>query len=88
MAKTNKPQGQWLNAQDWVKTEKVTPKHQGIYIIDFKRPVGRIYYPDGTIRENVTRVVTQRNEDGTLNFGYPVSDSFVLSSLNRSNQSE
>jgi len=59
-----------------------------MYIIDFKRPVGQVYYPDGSIKENVTRAVIERNFDGTLNFGYPVPDSFVLSSLNRSNQSE
>jgi hypothetical protein len=79
MTKTNKPQGQWLDAWDWVKAEKAAPKYPGIYIIDFKRPVGRVYYLDGTTLENVTRVVIQRNQDGTLNFGYPVSDSFVLS---------
>ncbi len=40
MAKTNNPQGQWLNVQDWVQAEKVIPKYPGRYIIDFKRPVG------------------------------------------------
>lgn len=88
MAKTNNPQGQWLSAKDWVSAEKVAPKNPGMYIIDFNRPVGRVYYPDRSITQNVTRVVIQRNSDGTLNFGYPVSSSFILSSLNTSNQNE
>jgi len=88
MAQTNNSQGQWLNDRDWVKAEQVAPKYPGRYIIDFKRPVGRIYHPDGTITENVTRAAIQRNLDGTLKFGYPVTDSFVLSSLNRKNGSE
>ncbi len=78
MATTNNNQGQWLNAQDWVEAEQCTPKYPGRYIIDFKRPIGRVYHPDGTITENVNRAFIQRNYDGTLNSGYPVLDSFIL----------
>lgn len=77
-ASTQDDQGQWLNGEDWVKAEQSAPKHPGYYILDFKRPVGRVYHPDGTITENVTRVAIQRNYDGTLNFGYPVVDSVRL----------
>ena len=78
MATTNNNQGQWLNAQDWVEAEQFTPKYPGRYIIEFKRPIGRVYHPDGTITENVTRAFIQRNYDGTLNSGYPVLNSFLL----------
>jgi len=84
IASTRNYQGQWLNSEDWVKAEKVTPKHSGRYVIDFKLPIGRVYHPDGTITENVTRAFIQRNNDGTLNSAYPVLDSFVLNSSNRS----
>ena len=87
-ARTNNNQGQWLDQQDWVKAEQLTPKHPGRYIIDFKRPIGRVYHPDGTITENVTRAFIKRKPDGTLKSGYPVLDRFTLSSLNRNNKSE
>lgn len=77
-ASTNNYQGQWLNAEYWVKAEKIIPKHPGRYIIDFKNPIGRVYHPDGTITENVTRAFVQRNNDGTLNSSYPVLNSFIL----------
>ncbi|MBD2693760.1 hypothetical protein [Anabaena catenula] len=88
MASKNKNQGQWLNADDWVKAEQVIPKYPGRYIIDFKRPIGRVYHPNGTLTENVTRAFVQRNDDGTLNSAYPVPDSYILTSLNRSDKSE
>ncbi|MBD2207375.1 hypothetical protein H6G33_15410 [Calothrix sp. FACHB-1219] len=78
VASKNKYQGQWLNTDDWVNAEQATPKYPGRYVIDFKRPIGRVYHPDGTITENVTRAFVQRNKDGTLNSAYPVLDSFVL----------
>ncbi|OUL37190.1 hypothetical protein BV372_03325 [Nostoc sp. T09] len=77
-ASKNKNQGQWLNAEDWVKAEQVTPKHPGRYLIDFKRPIDRVYHPDGTKTEEVTRAFVQRNNDGTLNSAYPVLNSFVI----------
>lgn len=74
----NKDQGQWLNDEDWVKAEQSAPKHPGRYILDFNRPVGRIYHPDGTVSENVTRVLIRRNPDGTLKCAYPVVDTYQL----------
>jgi hypothetical protein len=79
---TSNYQGQWLNPEDWVKAEQVTPKHPGRYVIDFKRPIGRVYHADGSITENVTRAFIQRNNDGTLNCGYPILDSFIINSSN------
>lgn len=77
-ASKNDDQGQWLNDEDWVKAEQSAPKHPGRYILDFQRPVGRVYHPDGTLTENVTRVVIRRNPDGTLKCGYPVVDSYLI----------
>jgi hypothetical protein len=82
-AGTNTDQGQWFNELDWVKAEKGVPKYPGEYIIDFKRPIGRVYHPDGTISENVSRAFIQRNYDGALNSGYPILDNLTLVSLKR-----
>ncbi|NJK75603.1 MAG: hypothetical protein HC942_18250 [Microcoleus sp. SU_5_6] len=38
-------QGQWLNAEDWIIAEQLVPKYRGAYIIDFHRPIGRVYHP-------------------------------------------
>jgi hypothetical protein len=75
---TSDPQGQWYNAEDWVLAERVAPKYPGRYIIDFGRPVGRVYQVDGTVVENVSRAFVQRNLDGTLNSAFPVTNNFVL----------
>jgi hypothetical protein len=82
-AGTKTDQGQWFNELDWVKAEKGVPKYPGEYIIDFKRPIGRVYHPDGTITENVSRAFIQRNPDGALNSGYPILDNLTLVSLKR-----
>jgi len=78
IASTNTDQGQWLNLQDLVKAEQVTPKHPGRYIIDFQRPLGRVYHADGSITENVTRVNIKRKLDGTLKYAYPVVDNYTF----------
>ncbi len=79
-ASTREEQGQWLKAETWVEAEKLTPKHPGQYIIDFKYPIGRVYCPDGSIIESVTKAVIIRKKDGTLKSAYPVTDSAVLKS--------
>lgn len=71
-ASNNKDQGQWLNEQDWVIAEKLIPKFYGQYIIKFKRPVGRVYHPDGSITENVYYIQIGRNADGTIKYAYPI----------------
>jgi hypothetical protein len=87
-ASKNTPQGQWLNAKDWVKAEQITPKYPGCYIVNFKRPIGRVYYADGTIVENVSYAFIRRNPDGTLKSAYPILNETTLSSLNRSDENE
>lgn len=77
-AGTQQEQGQWFKAETWVEAEKLTPKHPGRYIIDFKYPIGRVYCPDGRIIESVTKAVIIRKKDGTLRSAYPVTDSSVL----------
>ncbi len=78
MASSNRDQGQWLNDNDIILAEQVTPKYSGRYIIDFKRPVGRVYHLDGTITENVTRINIKRKPDGTLRYAYPVTETYTL----------
>ena len=72
-------QGQWYNAEDWVLAEKLAGKNPGKYVIDFGRPIGRVYRAGSdTPVEGVTRAFVQRNPDGSLNSGYPVTDNFRL----------
>ena len=78
LASGARSQGQWSNAQDWVAAEQAAPKYQGEYIVDFGRPIGRVYNADGTVTEDVTRAFVQRNADGTLNSSYPVDNNFTL----------
>jgi hypothetical protein len=78
MASINRDQGQWLNDDDIILAEGVTPKYSGRYIIDFTRPVGRVYHRDGTITENVTRINIKRKPDGTLRYAYPVGENYNL----------
>ncbi|MFH7030729.1 MAG: hypothetical protein ACHBN1_36645 [Heteroscytonema crispum UTEX LB 1556] len=78
VSSTQDDQGQWFKAEYWVEAEKFTPKYPGRYIIDFKRPIGRVYHPDGNITQDVTRAVVVRNADGTLKSAYPVTDSTVF----------
>lgn len=87
-ASTNDDQGQWLDAEDWIVAEQLVPKYLGEYIIDFHRPIGRVYHPDLRITQNVTRAFIQRNFDGTLNSGYPIAEGVSLRQLNRSSSHE
>ncbi|WP_449417574.1 hypothetical protein [Phormidium nigroviride] len=87
-ASKNQPQGQWLNSQDWVKAEQAIPKYPGRYIINFKRPIGKVHYLDGKIIENVTHAFIRRNLDGTFKCAYPILNDTTLSSLERSDQNE
>ena len=87
-ASTNDDQGQWLDAEDWIVAEQLVPKYRGEYIIDFHRPIGRVYHPDLRITQNVTRAFIKRKIDGTLNCGYPIVDGVILRKLNRSSRYE
>ena len=87
-ASTNDDQGQWLDAEDWIVAEQLVPKYRGEYIIDFHRPIGRVYHPDLRITQNVTRAFIKRKIDGTLNCGYLIVDGIILRKLNRSSRYE
>lgn len=87
-ASTNDDQGQWLDTEDWIVAEQLVPKYRGEYIIDFHRPIGRVYHPDLRITQNVTRAFIQRDFDGTLNSGYPIAEGVSLRQLNRSSSHE
>jgi hypothetical protein len=87
-ASTKDDQGQWLDAEDWIMAEQLVPKYRGEYIIDFQRPIGRVYHPDRTITENVTCAFIKRNIDGTLNCGYPIVEGVIMRKLNRSSSHE
>lgn len=78
MASSNREQGQWFNDNDIILAEQAISKYSGRYILDFKRPVGRIYHRDGSITENVTRINIKRKPDGTLRYAYPVTKSYSL----------
>ena len=86
-ASTKDDQGQWLDSEDWIRAEQLVPKYRGQYIIDFQRPIGRVYHSNRTITENVSRAFIQRNIDGTLNCGYPIVDEVILRKFNRSRSS-
>ncbi len=80
-ANSQEAQGQWYNDEDIIEAENATPKHPGYYIIDFHRPLGRVFVKGGSADnpiENVTRAFIQRRDDGTLNTTYPVTDDFRL----------
>ena len=87
-AATKDDQGQWLNSEDWIIAEQLVPKYRGQYIIDFQRPIARVYHSNRTITENVSRAFIQRNIDGTLNCGYPIVDGVILQKLNRRSSDE
>lgn len=70
-----------MKAEYWIEAEKLVPKYYGRYIIDFKRPIGRVYYPNGSITEEITRAVVIRNPDGTLKSAYPVDNTVTLKQI-------
>jgi hypothetical protein len=71
-------QGQWYDSKYWVEAEKFSPKYAGRYILDFHRPIGRVYHPDGNVTEDVKRAIVVRRNDGTLKSAYPVTNIAML----------
>jgi hypothetical protein len=67
----NDPQGHFYDDKYIVEAEQRAPLTPGVHDVPMGRPVGRVYYPDGTIRENVTTVRVIRRTDGTLKSSYP-----------------
>jgi Domain of unknown function (DUF4157) len=75
---TSKSQGQWYDPNDWVAAEQLTPKQPGKYVLDFRRPIGRVYKAGGPPVENVTRAFVRRLPDGTLDTAFPVTDDYTF----------
>jgi len=58
--------------------ELATPPYYGQYVIDFHRPVGRVFHQNGPVETDVTRVLVVRAKDGTLTSAYPVTKGYTL----------
>ncbi|HKX28674.1 MAG TPA: hypothetical protein VJ302_13325, partial [Blastocatellia bacterium] len=66
------PQGQYYDNNAIVEAEQRAPTEPGAYEIEMGRPIGRVYMPDGTIKENVTRVRVVRRANGTIKTSFPI----------------
>jgi hypothetical protein len=65
--------GQWYNDQLVIELDQRFPNN-GIgrpEIVDFGRPVGRVYLPDGRVISDVTTCSIMRYPDGTFNNAFP-----------------
>lgn len=67
------PQGQWLDENFIVEAEQRAPLKEGENIVDMGKPVGKVYMPDGSVVENVSKVKVIRRADMTVNTSYPFS---------------
>ena len=70
--RTKTPQGQFYDDMTIVEAERHAPLKPGAHEVDLGRPAGRVYHPDGTITENVTKVRVVRAKDLTLTTSYPI----------------
>ena len=72
----NKPQGQFYDNMTIVEVERKAPKQRGSYIVTDDKPggIGRVIYPDGTIIENVAKVLVVRKPNGTVRTSYPITN--------------
>jgi hypothetical protein len=68
---TQKDQGQWYDDNDIVEAERHTPTEPGAHVVDMKRPIGRVYHPDGSITEDVTQVRVIRKPNGAIRSSFP-----------------
>jgi hypothetical protein len=68
---TGDPQGHFYDDKFIVEAEQRAPLTPGDHDVPMGRPVGRVYYPDGTVKENVTTVKVVRKADGTVISSYP-----------------
>ena len=69
----NTPQGQWLDENFIVEAEQRAPLKAGENIVDMGKPVGKVYMPDGSVIENVSKVKVIRRADMTVNTSFPFS---------------
>jgi len=68
----NAPQGQFYDDMTIVEAERQAPKSFGVHITHFDNPIGRVVHPDGTVTENVNKVLVVRKRDGTVRTSYPI----------------
>jgi hypothetical protein len=64
-------QGQWYDDNDIVEAEQRAPTEPGFHVVDLKRPIGRVYHPDGSITEGVTQAGVVRKKDGAVRSSFP-----------------
>jgi hypothetical protein len=69
---TGNPQGHFYDDKFIVEAEQRAPLSPGDHDVRMGRPVGRVYYPDGTVTENVTTVKVIRKADGTIRSSFPL----------------
>ncbi len=77
---TEDPQGQFYDDMFIVEAEKRVPNTPaGVYIVQFDKTdgIGRVVQPDGTITENVTKVLVVRKLNGTVRTSYPITDRYA-----------
>jgi hypothetical protein len=74
--------GQWYNDQLIVELDQRFPNNGigGAEIVDFGRPAGRVYLPDGRVISDVTTVRIIRYPNGSFNNAFPVLPDAVFQS--------
>jgi hypothetical protein len=55
-----------------VKAEQKAQLKPGAHVIDMGGPVGRVYLPDGSKVENLTKVLVVRRADLTVRVSYAI----------------
>ncbi|MBK8209064.1 MAG: RHS domain-containing protein [Rhodospirillales bacterium] len=65
-------QGQFHDNDSIVEAEQRAPITAGEHTVEMGKPVGRVYHPDGSTSENVTKVKVIRKPDGSVRTSYPV----------------
>lgn len=77
------PQGQFYDDVTIVDAERKAPKLRAAYIVPYSNGIGRVVHPDGTITENVTKVLVVRKIDGAIRTSYPITDGHAKDLINR-----
>lgn len=67
---TGVPQGQFYNNAIIPEADALAPQGPGEHVVDFGRPIGRVFLPDRTVLSDVTRVLVVRM-NGSVD-AYPI----------------
>ncbi|MEO7002160.1 MAG: hypothetical protein ABI068_10060 [Ktedonobacterales bacterium] len=59
-----------MDRKAWAQAEQVAPKYPGPYILDYCRPIGRVYRPDGTVEE-LPQLVADLTQGKKTIFDFP-----------------